>query len=271
MTRWSLFLQTLSLLHHFLGLYSLLRGHDVTHIACAFDHVIESFRNDLYAGYKTGVGVPDDLMSQFDLAERTAAALGIVVWPMVEFEADDAIATAASRWWDAPGVEQVVICSPDKDFTQLVRGDRVVCLDRLRRITLDEGGVRSKFGVSPQSVPDYLALVGDSADGIPGVPRWGPKSSAEVLRRYRTIGRIPADSSKWEVEPRGAVAMAASLAEHREEAGLYKTLTTLRLDVPLEEALDELQWQGVRQRDLQSLCDELGFQGLMSTAPEAPS
>ena len=250
---------------------ALLRGHDVTHIACAFDHVIESFRNDLYAGYKTGAGVPEDLMSQFDLAERAAAALGIVVWPMVEFEADDAIATAVSRWWDAPGVEQVVICSPDKDFTQLVRGDRVVCLDRLRRITLDEGGVRSEFGVSPQSIPDYLALVGDSADGIPGVPRWGPKSSAEVLRRYRTIGRIPADSSEWEVEPRGAMAMAASLAEHREEAGLYKTLTTLRLDVPLEEALDELRWQGVRQRDLQSLCDELGFQGLMSTAPEAPS
>ena len=145
----------------------LLRQDHVTHIACAFDHVIESFRNDLFAGYKTGTGVPEDLMAQFELAERAVSSLGIVVWPMVEFEADDAIATAASQWWEAPGVEQVVICSPDKDLTQMVRNNKVVCLDRRRKITLDEAGVQEKFGVWPESIPDYLALVGDSADGIP--------------------------------------------------------------------------------------------------------
>ena len=169
----------------------LLREDDVTHVACAFDSVIESFRNQMFSGYKTGEGVPDDLLGQFDLAERAVRALGVVVWPMVEFEADDAIATAASRWSDSSGVDQVVICSPDKDLAQMVSGDRVVCLDRRRKSTLNEAGVEEKFGVWPASIPDFLALVGDSADGIPGISGWGAKSSAQVLRRFAHIERIP--------------------------------------------------------------------------------
>ena len=237
----------------------LLRQEDVSHVGCAFDHVVESFRNKMFAGYKTGEGVPEDLLAQFDLAERAVASLGIVVWPMVEFEADDALATAASRWQDAPGMEQVVICSPDKDLTQMVRSQRVVCLDRRKNVILDEAGVREKFGVSPESIPDYLGLVGDSADGIPGIPRWGAKTAARVLSRYTHIEAIPPEPSEWQVELRGAAAIASSLAEHREEALLYRELATLRLDVALEETLDELAWQGVRRRDFEELCAELGF------------
>jgi 5'-3' exonuclease len=248
------FIQTLLLL---------LRQDDVTHVACAFDHVIESFRNGLFAGYKSGDGVSQDLLDQFQLAENAAAALGMVVWPMVEFEADDAIATATSMWWDALGVDQVVICSPDKDLTQMVRDKRVVCLDRRRDITLDEKGVEQKFGVLPGSIPDYLALVGDAADGIPGVPRWGAKSAAQVLRRYDHIELIPSDPSRWDVTPRGAGSIAASLEEHREAALLYRTLATLRTDVPLDETLDDLRWRGVRRREYQELCGELGFGRLM--------
>ena len=244
-------------------LLALLRQNDVSHVACAFDHVIESFRNDLFAGYKTGEGVPEDLAGQFGLAERAAAALGIVVWPMVEFEADDAIATAAVRWKDEPGVDQVVVCSPDKDLTQLVRGDRVVCLDRRRDITLDEAGVGEKFGVAPESIADYLALVGDSADGIPGVPRWGAKSTAQVLARYRHIEDIPADPADWRVTLRGAQTMAANLQEHSEVVMLYRRLATLRLDVPLSEALADLEWRGVPRGEFEALCTELGFDGLL--------
>ena len=238
---------------------ALLREDGVTHVACAFDHVVESFRNSLYAGYKTGAGVPEDLMNQFGLAERAVATLGVVVWPMVEFEADDAIATAVDRWRDAPDVEQVVICSPDKDLTQMVQGSKVVSLDRRRKITLDEFGVRNKFGVLPGSIPDYLALVGDSADGIPGIPGWGAKTAAQVLDRYRRLEDIPDDSSDWEVQPRGAPAVAASLAEHRGDAMLYKRLATLRLDVPLPETLADLHWTGVHRREYLDLCAELGF------------
>lgn len=241
----------------------LLRGDDVTHVACAFDHVVKSFRNDLFHGYKTGAGVPEDLLRQFELAEEAVSALGVVVWPMVEFEADDAMATAVSKWWESEGVEQVVICSPDKDLTQMVRGQRVVCLDRRKRITLDEEGVWAKFGVGPQSIPDYLALVGDSADGIPGVPRWGAKSTAIVLKRYRWIEDIPMNVSQWDVSPRGASAMVGNLVEHFEKATLYKRLATLRTDVPLPENLTDLRWRGVNRKDFQALCVSLGFPRLM--------
>ena len=237
----------------------LLRQEDVSHVGCAFDHVVESFRNKRFAGYKTGEGIPEELLAQFELAERAAASLGIVVWPMVEFEADDAMATAASRWRDAPGVDQVVICSPDKDLAQMVTGQRVVCLDRRKNVTLDEAGVWEKFGVSPESIPDYLGLVGDSADGIPGIPRWGAKTAARVLSHYTHIEAIPADLSEWQVELRGAAGISASLEEHREEALLYRELATLRLDVALEEDLDQLEWRGVRRRDFEELCAELGI------------
>ena len=238
---------------------TLLRQEDVTHLACAFDHVVESFRNQLFDGYKTGEGTPEELMSQFDLAERAVSSLGVVVWPMVEFEADDALATAANRWQDADEVEQVVICTPDKDLAQMVRQTKVVCLDRRRDLILDQDGVREKFGVLPESIPDYLALVGDAADGIPGIPRWGAKSTALVLDRYVHLEQIPDDWSQWEVRPRGAQAIAASLAERRPEAMLYRKLATVRLDVPLSEDLDQLQWRGVPKQAFQSLCDELGF------------
>ena len=246
-------------------LLSLLRQDDVTHVGCAFDHVIESFRNRMFPGYKTGEGVPENLMGQFGLAERAAASLGIVVWPTEEFEADDAIATAVSRWWDAHGVEQVVICSPDKDLMQMVRGSRVVSLDRRRDLVIDEAGVEDKFGVSPSSIPDYLALVGDSADGIPGIPRWGAKTSAQVLRRYPHIEQIPHDPAEWdpEIRVRGAKAVAASLSQRRDEAMLYRELATLRLDVPLPETLEQLEWGGVPRQDFQEMCWELGFDRLM--------
>ena len=244
-------------------LLALLRQEEVTHVACAFDHVVESFRNELFAGYKTGEGTPEDLRSQFELAERSSQALGLVVWPMSEFEADDALASAAHRWGDDPAVEQVVICTPDKDLAQMVRGQRVVCLDRRREQTLDEAGVQLKFGVSPASIPDYLALVGDAADGIPGIPRWGAKSSGVVLARYYHLEQIPDNAIYWDVKVRGATAIAASLVERREEAKLYRELATLRLDVPLAESLDQLEWKGVQTPGFQELCGELGFTGLL--------
>jgi 5'-3' exonuclease len=240
------------------SLLGLLREDGVTHVACAFDHVIESFRNRLFEGYKTGEGVPEDLMAQFPLAEQAASALGLVVWPMVEFEADDALATAAARWDGAPGVEQVVVCSPDKDLAQCIRGSRVVCLDRMRRRVLDEGGTVEKFGVPPASIPDWLALVGDDADGIPGIPRWGAKSAGTVLARYRTIDAIPDDARRWEVTVRGAEALAESLRGRREEAALFRLLATLRTDAPLPETLDDLEWRGARRKELTGLADALG-------------
>ena len=246
----------------------LLRQEDVSHLGCAFDHVVESFRNQMFAGYKTGEGIPGDLLSQFELAERAVSALGIVVWPMVEFEADDAIASAAFRWRESPEVDQVVICSPDKDLAQMVRGQRVVCLDRRKNVTIDEAGVQEKFGVSPESIPDYLGLVGDSADGIPGIPKWGAKTAAGLLSRYIHIEAIPPDPSAWKVELRGATGIAASLAQHREEALFYRELATLRVDVELEESLDQLEWRGVRRNDFEALCREIGFSELTVQAHE---
>jgi 5'-3' exonuclease len=239
------------------SLFALVREPGVTHVACAFDHVIESFRNDLYAGYKTSAGVPDDLMAQFDLAERAAHALGIIVWSMVEFEADDALAAGAERWRDAPGVEQVVLCTPDKDMAQCVRDDKVVCLDRRRRRIMNVAGVIEKFGVPPASIPDWLALVGDAADGYPGVPRWGAKSASALLARYQHLESIPDRDSEWRGSVRGAAALAASLREHREAAYLYRQLATLRVDVPLTEQLDDLRWCGARREELTVLCREI--------------
>ena len=229
--------------------------------------MIESFRNRLFAGYKTGDGVPEDLMAQFTLAERAVHALGLVVWSMVEFEADDALATAAARWEADPAVSQVVICSPDKDLAQCVRGDRVVCLDRRRARVLDAAGTVAKFGVEPRSIPDWLALVGDDADGIPGVPRWGARSAAALLARWKTIEAIPDDPSRWQVEVRGAPALAASLREAREAAGLYKVLATLRTDVPLAETLADLEWRGARRDALLALAEELGDDELVDRVP----
>ena len=236
----------------------LLASPGVTHVACAFDHVIESFRNGLYAGYKTSDGVPPELLAQFALAERLTYALGIVVWPMVELEADDALATAAARWAQADEVEQVVICSPDKDLAQCVRGARVVCLDRRRRKLLDEAGVEEKFGVPPPVLPDWLALVGDSADGYPGLPRWGAVSARAVLGRYGGLGAIPDDEDEWEVAVRGAALLGASLRSHRAEADLFRTLATLRTDAALPESLDDLRWRGARREELADVCRQIG-------------
>ena len=243
-------------------LLALLRQDDVSHLGCAFDHVVESFRNDMFPGYKTGAGIAEDLLAQFPLAERAVSALGIVVWPMVEFEADDAMATAAVRFKEVPGVEQVVICSPDKDLTQVVQGQRIVCLDRRKNMIVDEAGVQEKFGVAPESIPDYLGLVGDSADGIPGIPKWGAKTASAVLNLYRHIEFIPADSGDWEVKVHGADAAAVSLAENQEEAMFYRNLATLRLDVRLAEDLSQLEWRGVPRGRFEFLCAELGFSAL---------
>lgn len=240
------------------SLHALLREPGVTHVAVAFDTVIESFRNDLFDGYKTSYGVPEDLMSQFPLAERAAEALGVTVWRMVEFEADDALAAFAARADADPVVDQVVICSPDKDLRQCVRGSRVVCLDRMRRVVIDEAGVVEKFGVPPLSIPDWLALVGDSADGYPGVPRWGARSASTVLAQYGHIESIPDDAAKWKVNVRGAAALAESLRQHRIEVALYKTLATLREDVPLTETLEDLHWKGARREELVAFCVEIG-------------
>ena len=240
------------------SLLSLLREDGVSHVACAFDHVIESFRNELFDGYKTSEGVPPELMAQFPLAERAAHALGLVVWPMVEFEADDALATAARRFGMLPEVDQILICTPDKDMAQCVSSSRIVCLDRMRRRILDEPGVVAKFGVSPASIPDWLALVGDDADGIPGVPRWGGKSAAALLDRYGHLEAIPDRETEWKVAVRGAAALAQSLREHREEAKLYRRLASLRTDVPLAEKFEDLAWQGARRLELTNLCNEIG-------------
>jgi 5'-3' exonuclease len=245
------------------SLLSLLREDGVTHVAVAFDTVIESFRNDLFPGYKTGEGVPDDLMSQFPLAEQAAESLGLVVWRMVEFECDDALATFAARAAADPAVEQVVICSPDKDLTQCVRGARVVCYDRMRRRMIDEAGVVEKFGVPPGSIPDWLALVGDDADGIPGVPRWGARSASTILAHYGHVEAIPDEATKWKVNVRGAAALAESLRNHRIEVGLYRTLATLRTDVPLAESVSDLRWRGAMRPALEATCLETGDDDLV--------
>ena len=248
----------------------LLRENGVTHVAVAFDRTIESFRNDLFAGYKTGAGVDPELWSQAPLVERAAAALGLVVWPMVEFEADDAMATAAARFARLDAVEKVVLASPDKDFAQCVRGQRVVLWDRRRDIYVDESGVIERWGVPPASIPDYLALVGDTADGIPGIRGWGSRSAAAVLARYGHLEGIPEDPARWDLPVRGAPALAAGLREQRPAVMLYRTLATLREDVPLDEDLDALRWRGVDHQALAALCEEIGETGIMERLPPQP-
>jgi len=238
------------------SLMLLLSDPEVTHVAVAFDHVIESFRNKMYAGYKTGAGVDPNLLAQFPLAERAVSALGLAVWPMVKFEADDAIATAVARF-KVKSVKQIVICSVDKDLTQLVDGDRVVCWDRRREIILDEKGVIGKFGVSPESIPDYLALVGDSADGYPGIKGWGVASTSAVLSRFEHIESIPLDPNQLGLGVGRATTLLENLKKNYNNALLFRELSTLRRDVPIKETLKELQWQGAYPR-LKKLCHELG-------------
>ncbi len=248
------------------SLLSLISRSGVTHIACAFDHVIESFRNDLFPGYKTGEGVDPNLLEQFPLAEEAVDALGMVVWSMVEFEADDALATAASRFQNEPGVDQIVICSPDKDLAQLVTGSRVVCWDRRRDIIYDEGAVIEKYGVPPASIPDWLALVGDAADGYPGIPGWGAKSASAVLSKYGHIEAIPDDTNLWGLPAARALRLAENLTSHKEEASLYRRLATLRRDVPLAQDLNDLEWGGARER-LRELCLDFGDKNLADQVP----
>jgi 5'-3' exonuclease len=238
----------------------LLRDPAVTHVAAATDQVIESFRNDLFPGYKTGDGIPPDLWAQFPLAEEALMALGVVLWPMVDFEADDALATAAARFGDA--AERTVILSPDKDLAQCVRGDRVVTHDRIRGISYNEDAVRTRFGVPPNAIPDLLALVGDTADGIPGLPGWGMKSAATALAAHGCIEAIPDNPAAWRVPVRGRDRLAATLAAHRTEATLYKQLATLRTDVPMPETLEDLRWCGARQQAFTTLCKKFGFDDL---------
>jgi 5'-3' exonuclease len=236
----------------------------VTHLGCASDHVIESWRNARWPGYKTGAGVDPALKAQFSLAEEALSALGVVVWPMVEWEADDALGTAAVRWADDPAVERVVVLTPDKDMAQLVREDgRVVQYDRRKREFMDADGVRARFGVSPASIPDYLALVGDAADGYPGIPGWGKLSAATVLRRYPHLEDIPDSVARWDVGVRGAPSLAASLRDHREQALLFRELATLVTNVPLTETLDDLRWRGARPAEFRALAERLGQPGLL--------
>jgi 5'-3' exonuclease len=242
----------------------LLREQGATHVGCAHDRVIESFRNDLYPGYKTGEGVDPELLAQFPIAEGAIEALGVVLWPMVEFEADDAIAAAAERFADDPRVERIVICTPDKDMAQCVRGERVLLWDRRRDIVYDEAGVMAKWGVPPSAVADRLALVGDAADGFPGLPGWGDKSAAAVLARYGSLEAIPAEAGAWDVPGlRGAPALAATLRDQMGDALLFRDLARLRTaadGVPIPQVdVDELCWPGADRERWTAFCDEWGL------------
>ena len=236
-----------------------------THLGVATDHVIESFRNDLWAGYKTSAGIEPELLTQFHPLEDALRAMGVVVWAMEAFEADDALAAGAKLAAESAAVEQVIICTPDKDLSQCVRGERVVQFDRRKRELRDERGVVARFGVGPASIPDYLALVGDSADGFPGVPGWGEKASGAVLGRYVHLEKIPANSTQWEVPVRGAARLAAALAEHRELALLFRTLATLRTDVPVFATVEDLRWRGPRP-EFAGVAERLGVSGLWDRA-----
>ena len=242
----------------------LLREEGATHVGAATDHVIESFRNDLFPGYKSSLGMERALLDQFQIAEDAIRAMGVVLWPEVEFEADDAIGAAAARFAADPAVERILICTPDKDMAQCVVDDRIVLRDRRRQITYDAAGVLVKWGVEPRSIPDWLALVGDSSDGYPGLPGWGAKSAAAVLRVYRSIDEIPAKASQWQVPGlSGAVRLAAVLVEQHEDALLYRTLARLRLDTPIPQAsAAELEWRGAPRAAWTAFCDRWGLERL---------
>lgn len=248
------------------SMLSLITESGTTHIAVAFDHVVESFRNDLFDGYKTGEGINPDLITQFQLAEDAVRAMGIVVWPMVEFEADDAIATATVRYKVNPEVDQVVICSPDKDLAQLIDGDKVICWDRRREIIYNEDAVVEKYGVHPESIPDWLALVGDSADGIPGIPKWGAKSSSVLLSKFHHVENIPDDISLWGMTPGRAYRLSENLKENMDAALHYRVLTTLRTDAPIEESVSDLEWRGAAP-ELVEICAKLGIDNLPAQIP----
>jgi 5'-3' exonuclease len=247
----------------------LLREEGATHVGCATDRVIESFRNELYPGYKSSAGMPTELLSQFPIAEAAIEALGLALWPMVEWEADDAIAAAAERFAGDPGVERILICTPDKDMAQLVDDSRVVLWDRRRNLTYDDAGVRAEWGVAPASIPDWLALVGDSSDGFPGLPGWGAKSAAAVLAVYASLEGIPPRASHWEVPSlRGAPVLAATLRDHWDDAILYRSLARLRtaadgVEIPQSSA-DELRWDGAPRDRWEEFCDEWGLGRLRS-------
>jgi 5'-3' exonuclease len=215
-----------------------------THVGVATDHVIESFRNDLYPYYKTGTGIPPELFSQFPILEEALEAMGVKVWPMIEFEADDALAAAAAKCAQCDLVNQVIICTPDKDLSQCVVGTRIVQLDRRKNTVRDENGVVERFGVGPQSIPDYLAVVGDTADGFPGLPGWGAKAAAAVLSQYRHLEAVPQNPEDWPTSIRGARKLSATLQGSWNDAILFRTLATLRLDVPVFDTVDELRWRG---------------------------
>jgi 5'-3' exonuclease len=238
------------------------REEAVSHIAVAFDNPVESFRNDLFDGYKTGEGMPEELAAQFDDAERATAALGVTVWSMRRYEADDALASGAARFRDE--VEQVRLMTPDKDLGQSIRGTRVVQIDRMRKKLTDEARLRELRGVGPASIPDWIGLMGDAADGIPGIPGFGAKSAAAVLAYYERIEDIPDDAEKWQVAVRGAKRLAASLAERREDALLYKRLATLAEDAPISRNLAELEWKGVPRGAFEDFCAEMGTERLLT-------
>lgn len=236
-----------------------------THIGVATDHVVESFRNDLYAGYKTSEGVPAELLSQFPILEETLEAMGVVVWPMVQYEADDALASAAVKASQDDRVRQVLICTPDKDLGQCVTGTRIVQLDRRRNLLRDEAGVVAKFGVKPQSIPDYLAVVGDSADGFPGVPGWGLKAASVVLSQYPHLEDIPKDWQAWDPSIRKARLLSTSLFNAWDDALLFRTLATLRLDVPVFDSVEDLRWKRVRS-NFEELCRRMRAPDLFTRA-----
>jgi 5'-3' exonuclease len=247
--------------------FSLLRG-GVTHLGVATDHVIRSWRNARWPGYKTEAGMPLELLAQFPRVEEALRSAGVVVWAMVEFEADDAMAAAASRWGDDASLERIIILSPDKDMAQCVREDgRVVTFNRRLREFVTADAVRAKFGVSPESIPDYLALVGDSSDGYPGLPGWGSRSAAAVLRRYPHLEDIPEHAHQWDVSVANRIGLAASLRQQRELALLFRELATLRTDVPLSESLDDLRWKGVPRDRFEATAAELNAPHLLGLVP----